>query len=105
MRIIRFAALNVNLSLSEGMPRISLEALALNTKTILPQGIPEFDWHCNKWVATSYSDSSKLALQFKSILMNSDLPKYPLKNHSLKVIIKEYLKIFIWLKEDGYVEK
>ena len=106
LKIIKFAALNVNLSLSEGMPRISLEALALNTKTILPQGIPEFDKYCKKWVAISYSSSSKLALQFQRVLLSNDLPKYPVSNHSINNVIKKYYKIFTKFKrDDGYAKK
>lgn len=106
LKLIKFAALNVNLSLSEGMPRISLEALALNTKTILPHGIPEFDKYCKKWVAVSYSNPSKLALQIQKVLSSNDLPKYPISKHKLDNVIEKYYKIFMKLKRgEGYENK
>ena len=37
------SSMAVNLSTSEGMPRTSLEALALGIRVLLPKGIPEFE--------------------------------------------------------------
>ena len=44
------AALCVNLSFSEGMPRASLEAIALGRPVALPRGIPEFNKYCSEFI-------------------------------------------------------
>lgn len=93
LALMKHAALNVNLSLSEGMPRASLEALALQTRVILPAGIPEFRRHCLPWVAVSTTDAKLLAQQFREALAAPPPLCYPLNHHSPSMVVKHYIEV------------
>ena len=92
--LIKNAGLNINVSLSEGMPRISLEALSLQSKVILPLGIPEFEEHCKDWVAVSYANAEALAAQFDWALSQVISPKYPINDHYLNNVGRYYAHTF-----------
>lgn len=95
--LMKFAALNVNLSSSEGMPRVSLEALAVGSRVILPPGVPEFRRFCLPWVAASDHDPDVLAHQFRSVLSGPATSGYPLERHS----IAQTLPLYAELLESG----
>ncbi len=59
----------LNLSGSEGMPRTSLEALALGVRVLLPKGVPEFEEYCKDNVVCS-SQPELVASQIEKLLLN-----------------------------------
>lgn len=88
------AMLNINISPSEGMPRSSLEALALRAPVLLPSGIPEFDKYCGYSVVKS-SKKSDIADQILNLLKHNDgVGHYPIEVHETKEIIPQYIKLF-----------
>jgi glycosyltransferase involved in cell wall biosynthesis len=95
LALMRFAALNVNLSSSEGMPRACLEALALGTRVILPPGIPEFRRYCGPWVAASDDDPEVLARQFGAVLSQPPPAGYPLEQHSIDHVLPRYIEVLM----------
>jgi glycosyltransferase involved in cell wall biosynthesis len=91
--LMKFAALNVNLSFSEGMPRVCLEALALGTRVILPAGVPEFRRFCAPWVAASDHDPDVLARQFSELLKGLPASGYPLERHDIARTLPLYAEL------------
>jgi glycosyltransferase involved in cell wall biosynthesis len=86
--------MNINMSSSEGMPRTSLEALALGTKVLLPSGIPEFEQHCPGVVVRS-SNHWDVANQIQSLLLYQNTGEcYPIKTHDSREIIPRYIELF-----------
>lgn len=83
----------INLSGSEGMPRTSLEALALGVRTLLPKGIPEFDRHCPESVACS-SDPDVVAAQIENLLLSPPQDKYPIDQYAPDVVLSQYHMLF-----------
>jgi len=88
--LMKYAALNVNLSGMESVGRVCLEALALGTRAILPAGVPEFQRHCPRWVAASSTDPEIVAEQFRVALRSPPCTDYPLENHRLQEILPRY---------------
>ena len=84
------ASLCVNLCPDEGLPRSSLEALALNRPTLLPPNIPEFEKYCGDWVIAS-TDPESVGNRIIAELSAPQAPKYPVKNHDLGAIRDRYL--------------
>jgi glycosyltransferase involved in cell wall biosynthesis len=91
--LMSLSAININLSHSEGMPRASLESLALGNITLLPQGIPEFDRYCQHAVACG-SDPKQLAMQIESLISSGSSCNYPLDRHDLDAILLKYAELF-----------
>lgn len=87
------AALNINLSRSEGMPRVCLEAIALGARVLLPQGIPEFSRHCPHAVACA-TEPAALADQIKMLLAMGPCLSYPLADHELNAVLADYATLF-----------
>ncbi len=87
------ARMNINLSGSEGMPRTSLEALALGTRVLLPQGIPEFLEYCPSAVACS-DDPDALARQVEDLLGSPVAPSYPFELHAPTAVLPQYEALF-----------
>jgi glycosyltransferase involved in cell wall biosynthesis len=93
LTLMRFAAVNVNLSPAEGLPRVSLEALALGTRVMLPAGIPEFDRYCADWVAASNDNPNVLASQLKWILCQPPPRAYPVERHYMSNVLPLYAAV------------
>jgi glycosyltransferase involved in cell wall biosynthesis len=87
------ASLCVNLSPSEGMPRSSLEALALGSTVALPPGIPEFDSCCGDRVVASRNPA--VVAKRLAVLMNTpNTCRYPVERHFPGSVIQSYLSLF-----------
>lgn len=99
LHLMKHAAINVSLSLSEGMGRVSLEAIALSSRVLLPQGIPEFDRYCPNMVARSL-DPDQLADQIEALLSVEVGNAYPIKIHDPQTIVASYLNMFDDLQEE-----
>lgn len=90
MHLMAGAALCVNLSPSEGLPRGSLEALALGRPSLLPPGVPEFERYCPEHVARS-RDPEVLGARMLELLAGCEILRYPIERHSLERIYPMYL--------------
>jgi glycosyltransferase involved in cell wall biosynthesis len=87
------SSMALNLSGSEGMPRTSLEALALGVPVLLPQGIPEFVEHCKDYVVCS-SDPELVASQIEKLLLDLPVHDYPVKDHAPAEVLGKYEELF-----------
>ncbi len=83
----------LNLSGSEGMPRTSLEALALGVRVLLPKGIPEFEEHCKDYVVCS-SQPALVASQIERLLLNPPMHNYPIEDHAPDFVLCKYEELF-----------
>ena len=83
------ARLAVNLSVSEGLPRSSLEAIALGAQVALPAGIPEFEQHCPDNVVRSQSPEI-VAEDLNRLLESDRLPNYPVDDHRVERVCQTY---------------
>ncbi|UCH26708.1 MAG: glycosyltransferase family 4 protein [Trueperaceae bacterium] len=86
------AALVVNLAPNEGLPRSSLEALALGRPTLLPPNVPEFTEHCREFVASSRS-AEEIAGQMIELLERGAVPRYPIGEHAPERVLPLYAEI------------
>jgi glycosyltransferase involved in cell wall biosynthesis len=86
------ADLCVNLSGIEGMPRSSLEALALGRRVLLPPNVPEFDRHCGDFVARDLSPRG-VGETIVGALRSDRRAVYPVENHAPERVLSMYEKI------------
>lgn len=87
--------LPINLSLSEGLSRFSLESLFLKKITILPRNIIEFNNQCSSYVAVSYVNADLVADQIFFLKNNNIIEHYNFSCHDPKNIRKKYFKLFM----------
>jgi glycosyltransferase involved in cell wall biosynthesis len=92
LALIDNAALCVNLSSAEGLPRASLEAIALKRPTVLPPNIPEFENHCTDNIAHQL-DAPSAASKMLQILDSKVSPPYPIEIHYPENVVEQYLEI------------
>lgn len=90
--LMRGAALLVLPSRSEGLPRVCLEALALNVPLLVPPGIPEFLESCPESVIASFEPAA-LARQMEQILAFPPRHRYPLRRHDPQCIARQVLEL------------
>lgn len=83
----------INLSGSEGMPRTSLEAIALGVRVIAPSGIPEFERYCPDSVACS-SNPELVASQIENLLSKPMQNEYPIGQHATDAVLIQYERLF-----------
>lgn len=91
--LLSSCSMAVNLSNSEGMPRTSLEALALGVRVLLPKGIPEFEKYCQDNVVCS-SDPEFVAQQIEKLLFNTTACHYPIEEHFPDFVLSKYECLF-----------
>lgn len=82
----------VNLSPSEGMPRSSLEALALDVPTILPPNIPEFDSQCPQVVHSTLHPEETVS-KINTLLDRGDRCNYAIASHYPEHVVPRYLEV------------
>ena len=87
LSLMNSARLCLNLSLSEGMPRASLEALALNKPVLLPKGVPEFEFYASHHVMNSNALVNQMK---KAERIRCD---YPIANHYIENVLPLYEKV------------
>jgi glycosyltransferase involved in cell wall biosynthesis len=87
------SSMSINLSSSEGMPRTSLEALALGVQVLLPKGIPEFDEHCKGSVVCSTAPEL-VASQIERLLLSQPEHNYPIEEHAPDYVLSKYEQLF-----------
>ena len=86
------AALCINLSPCEGIPRSSLEALVLGKSVALPPNIPEFLQYCNDFVI-SVREPAKIASKIIQIMDAGIVPSYPNEIHYPENVLKSYIAV------------
>lgn len=87
------AELCVNISPNEGLPRVSLEALALNRPVLLPPNVPEFAKSCSSHVISEIT-VLEVGRRICELLENHSKPLYPINLHYPKNIISKYEHLF-----------
>ena len=86
------AAVCVNMSINEGMPRSSLEPLALGVKCVLPETVPEFVRCCSEFVCRGRT-SKEVAQFIVKVIERNLYPKYPIKKHHQESVFPKYLDL------------
>jgi hypothetical protein len=86
------AALCVNLSPNEGMPRSSLEALALRRPVVLPPNIPEFARFCDAFVVAD-REPATVARRMIEIMEAGAVPNYPIEMHYPENVLNSYTEL------------
>lgn len=86
------AALCINLCPDEGLPRSSLEPLALRRPTLLPPNVPEFEKHCAEWVVHS-TNPEEVSNRVLEVLDGGEFPVYPIENHSFAAVAASYRSV------------
>ena len=100
MCLMAGAKLCVNLSLNEGLPRFSLEAIALKCPVLLPPNIPEFSQFCPDFVVES-RQPKEIGQKIIEVLNSRSIPHYPIDQHLPEQIISKYEEILDHLDKQG----
>ena len=79
----------VNISPNEGLPRVSLEALALRRPVLLPPNVPEFERYCSDYVMYGHS-LQKVASRMIEIMDSGLMPNYPIERHAPENVLRAY---------------
>lgn len=88
------SVMHLNPSPIEGLPRASLEAMAMGARVLLSPNVPEFEQQAPQLVARS-QDPDDLADQVLDILRSPDKEcPYPITRHYIENLIPAYLNVF-----------
>jgi len=86
--------LHINPSPIEGLPRASLEAIAVGAPVLLPPNVPEFEESVPELIAHSMNPK-QLASQVAKILERRETAKaYPVDRHYFYNVLREYIDLF-----------
>lgn len=91
--VIKEAELLVLASFSEGLPRVCLESIALETKFLYPRGIKEFDEHCPEWGLEEITPRV-IANRIDEALAEEGLPDYPLEQHYPENVVPRIISLY-----------
>lgn len=88
------AALVLNVSEVESVPRGTLEAAAVGARLLFPPGVPEFEEACPDHVAES-RDPDRLARQILEVVeARTPTARYPLEAHGAARVLPSYAALF-----------
>ncbi len=93
LSFIEQAELLVLASFSEGLPRVCLESIALETKFLYPRGIKEFDEHCPEWGLEEITPTV-IANKIDEVLGRKNLPDYPLEQHYPENVVPQIISLY-----------
>lgn len=79
------------MTVNEGLPRSSLEPLALGLKCVLSVTVPEFEKFCPDFVCRDRRPDKVVEL-IGRIIEQDVYPEYPIEQHDQSRVISEYLK-------------
>lgn len=80
-------------SRSEGLPRVILEAVALDTKVLCPPNIPEFERHLPRFVLPEI-DVDSIVATLNRVWYSDDSPSYPLTEHRVGHVIGKVANVY-----------
>lgn len=92
LALMKGANVCVNVSPNEGMPRASLEALALGRPVVLPPNVPEFVQYCERYVATDL-DPKCIAEKMTAAIIGGKAADYPVDRHYPESVLEAYLEV------------
>lgn len=92
LKLMQGADCCINISRSEGMPRSSLEALALNIPTALPPNVPEFLDCCSSNVIEN-RNTKEIAQKILGIYRGKKVPMYPIEEHYPGSVFPKYIEL------------
>ncbi len=93
LALMRGAEIVILPSRSEGLPRVILEAVALETKVICPPGIPEFKRHLSQFTLPQVT-SQAIAKALEITWQNPSNPTYPFTKHRIEQITEHILDLY-----------
>ena len=93
LALMRGAEILVLLSCSEGLPRVILEALSMDTKVICPPGVPEFDEHLPDSVLATIS-SNALLDKIRQVWTSPPHFSYPFSTHDVDLGIRKLVGVY-----------
>jgi len=93
LSIIKSSELLILPSKSEGMPRVCLEAIALETKVIFPSN-KDFIKFCPKYVLKNFTWYNIYRIMIRILDDNAYDCNYPLKNHNPDIISKKIINLY-----------
>lgn len=91
--LMKGAAIVINPSQVEGLPRSSLEALSTGTPVLLPPNVPEFDLLDERYIGVSL-DPDILARQVKWIMEARRVAPYDVSRHDADAVAGLYDELF-----------
>ena len=80
-------------SRSEGLPRVILETVALDTKVLCPPNIPEFERHLSRFVLPEV-DVDSIVATLNRVWYSDDSPSYPLAEHSVGCVVGKVANVY-----------
>jgi glycosyltransferase involved in cell wall biosynthesis len=86
------ASVCVNISPNEGMPRSSLEALALQRPVVLPPNVPELESLGARYIAAT-RDPKRIAEMILDAVRSCAPPRYPIEEHYPDRVIAAYNRV------------
>ena len=98
LALIQDAALCVNLSPIEGLPRFSLESMTLGRPCLLPPNIPEFDASAPECVVVAPDDPTAVARQALALMEAGRPCAYPIGDHLPDHVAACYEAVFWGLR-------
>lgn len=92
LALMKGAELCVNVSPNEGMPRASLEAIALGRPVVLPPNVPEFKQYCGQHVVEEL-EPRQIADKVIGTLVSGRIADYPIERHYPESVVDAYLDV------------
>lgn len=92
--LIARAQLCINLSPNEGLPRSSLEALALRRPTLLPPNVPEFSQECPEFVVNS-RQPDEVGQRIRQALQEKKVAYFSVEKHFPERVLSQYEEILL----------
>ena len=93
LKVIQMSNLVALPSKSEGLPRVCLESIALETKVLCPPNIPEFNRYCPQFVCNDINPKD-ISEKIIELLNKDNLPNFPFNKHDENSVVKKYLSLY-----------
>lgn len=83
-------------SKAEGLPRVCLEAIALETKVLCPPNVPELQKYCPDFVIPKIEPEA-IKRKLESVLNDDRIPTFPFENHQPEIVIDAVANLYLEL--------
>jgi glycosyltransferase involved in cell wall biosynthesis len=87
------ALANINLSRVEGMPRTTLETLAIGGRALVSYGVPEFD-DAHPEMVIDPTDAESVINAVDELRLGDRLAKYDITQHLIPNVLSRYTELF-----------